>query len=32
MAKLRVLSGADVVRILGNFGFRTHSQRGSHVR
>jgi predicted RNA binding protein YcfA (HicA-like mRNA interferase family) len=32
MAKLRVLSGAEVLRILGGFGFRTHSQRGSHVK
>ncbi len=32
MANLRVLSGAEVLRILGGFGFRIHSQRGSHAK
>ncbi|MBC8512133.1 MAG: type II toxin-antitoxin system HicA family toxin [Dehalococcoidia bacterium] len=32
MPKLRPLSGDDVIRILGNFGFSIHSQRGSHVK
>lgn len=32
MPKLRRLSGAEVVAILGRFGFTTHSQRGSHVK
>ena len=32
MPKLRRLSGDDVVRILGRFGFVVHSQRGSHVK
>ncbi len=30
--KLRRMSGNEVVRILGEFGFRVHSQRGSHVK
>ena len=30
--KLRTLSGSDVVRILGRFGFEHVSQRGSHVK
>jgi len=30
--KLRRLSGTDVVRILGQFGFLRLSQRGSHVK
>ena len=32
MPKLRRLSGSEVVRILGRFGFSVHSQRGSHVK
>jgi len=31
-AKLRNLSGDDVVRILATFGFAVVSQRGSHVK
>jgi predicted RNA binding protein YcfA (HicA-like mRNA interferase family) len=32
MPKLKVLSGADVLRILNRFGFVPESQRGSHVK
>ncbi len=32
MPKLKVLSGAEVVRILAIFGFRVGSQRGSHIK
>ena len=32
MPKLRRLSGGEVVRILGGFGFQLHAQRGSHVK
>ena len=32
MPKLKVLSGAEVVRIFAIFGFRVASQRGSHVK
>jgi predicted RNA binding protein YcfA (HicA-like mRNA interferase family) len=32
LPRLRRLSGHDVVRILGTFGFATESQRGSHVK
>lgn len=32
MPKLKVLSGAEVVRILAIFGFRVASQRGSHIK
>jgi predicted RNA binding protein YcfA (HicA-like mRNA interferase family) len=32
MAGLRSLSGADLLKILGHFGFTTFSQRGSHVK
>jgi len=32
MPKLRRLSGAEVVRILGQFGFVIYAQRGSHVK
>ena len=32
MPKLRRLSGAAVVAILGRFGFAVHSRRGSHVK
>jgi len=31
-SKLRRLSGADVVRILGRFGFEQVGQRGSHAK
>ncbi|MEK7445645.1 MAG: type II toxin-antitoxin system HicA family toxin [candidate division NC10 bacterium] len=32
MPKLRRLSGAEIIAILGGFGFTVHSQRGSHVK
>ena len=32
MPKLKRLSGNDVIRILGQFGFSVYSQRGSHVK
>ena len=32
MPKLRVLSGADIIRILELFGFVVISQRGSHIK
>ena len=32
MAKFRTLSGDDLLRIFSQFGFTTHSQRGSHVK
>ncbi len=32
MPKLRRLSGAEVIRIFGQFGFVIHSQKGSHVK
>jgi len=32
MPRLRRLAGAEVVGILGRFGFAVHSQRGSHVK
>lgn len=32
MPRLRRLSGAEIVSILGRFGFTVHSQRGSHVK
>ena len=32
MPKLRRLSGAEVVSILGRFSFTVHSQRGSHIK
>src|SRR3990172_7951788 len=32
MPKLRRLSGAEIIAILGRFGFTVHSQRGSHVK
>lgn len=32
MPRLRRLSGAEVVSILARFGFKIHSQRGSHVK
>ena len=31
-AKLRSLSGEEIVRILARFGFQVISQRGSHVK
>lgn len=32
MPKLRRLSGPEIVKILGLFGFVLHSQRGSHLK
>jgi predicted RNA binding protein YcfA (HicA-like mRNA interferase family) len=32
MPRLRRLAGAEVVRILGQFGFAVHSQRGCHIK
>lgn len=32
MAKLRVLSGRDVLKILRDFGFHESAQRGSHIK
>jgi predicted RNA binding protein YcfA (HicA-like mRNA interferase family) len=32
MPRLKVLSGAQVVRILSIFGFQVASQRGSHIK
>jgi predicted RNA binding protein YcfA (HicA-like mRNA interferase family) len=32
MAKLRVLSGRDVLKILRAFGFQDVAQRGSHIK
>lgn len=32
MPKPRRLSGADIIRILGTFGFSVEGQRGSHVK
>ncbi len=32
MPKLRRLSGAEVIRVLEQFGFIVHDQRGSHVK
>jgi predicted RNA binding protein YcfA (HicA-like mRNA interferase family) len=32
MPKLRVLSGQEVLRILGAFGFKRHWQNGSHIK
>jgi len=32
MPKLKILSGAEVVKILGLFGFTVASQRGSHIK
>ena len=32
MAKLRVLSGSDVVAIFNLFGFAVASQKGSHIK
>lgn len=32
MPRLRRLSGAEIIGILGRFGFVEHSRRGSHVK
>lgn len=32
MPKLKRLSGSEVIAILKQFGFKTHSQRGSHIK
>lgn len=32
MPRLRGLSGAEIIKILGRFGFVEHSRRGSHVK
>ena len=32
MPKLKVLSGADVIKIFLNFGFIVFSQKGSHIK
>ena len=32
MPRLKRLSGHEVIRILEQFGFAVHSQRGSHVK
>jgi predicted RNA binding protein YcfA (HicA-like mRNA interferase family) len=32
MPKLKRLSGSEVVKILSNFGFQVHSQKGSHIK
>ena len=32
MPKPKVLSGAEIVRILASFGFDVASQRGSHIK
>lgn len=32
MPKSRRLSGLDIVKVLGQFGFSIESQRGSHVK
>ena len=32
MPKMRTLSGTEVIAILGEFGFRPVSQRGSHLK
>jgi predicted RNA binding protein YcfA (HicA-like mRNA interferase family) len=32
MPKLKVLSGADLIRIFEGFGFQVAVQRGSHVK
>ncbi len=32
MPKLRRLSGAEVIAVLGRFAFTVHSRRGSHVK
>jgi len=32
MSRLRVLSGGEVLKILGEFGFLDFAQRGSHIK
>lgn len=32
MSRLRVLSGQEVLKILGEFGFQEFAQRGSHIK
>lgn len=32
MSKPKTLSGGDIVRIFGTFGFEVASQRGSHIK
>jgi predicted RNA binding protein YcfA (HicA-like mRNA interferase family) len=32
MSKLRVLSGREVLKILGEFDFQDFAQRGSHIK
>jgi predicted RNA binding protein YcfA (HicA-like mRNA interferase family) len=32
MPRLRVLSGREVLKILGEFGFQVFAQRGSHIK
>ena len=32
MSRLRVLSGGEVLKILGEFGFQKFAQRGSHMK
>ena len=32
MPRLRRLAGAEIVGILGRFGFAVYSQRGSHIK
>ncbi|MEY3825686.1 MAG: hypothetical protein RLZZ148_498 [Cyanobacteriota bacterium] len=32
MPRLKQLSGKDVIKILAQFGFTIHSQRGSHIK
>jgi predicted RNA binding protein YcfA (HicA-like mRNA interferase family) len=32
MSRLRVLSGREVLKILGEFGFQDIGQRGSHIK
>ena len=32
MSRLRVLSGGEVLKILGEFGFQDIAQRGSHIK
>ena len=32
MSRLRVLSGREVLKILGEFGFQDFAQRGSHIK
>lgn len=32
MPRFKRLSSSEVIRILGDFGFQVHSQRGSHIK